>query len=121
MRRQIGLFVEGDTERGDARRRTLPDFFGRWLNSHLPADKRVGIHPVKFSGVSNYLDDIAQKVALYLDDRRVNYVVGLIDLYGIPTNRVDLSDCGTVKAKVAKARAAITALIKPPYRNRFVQ
>jgi hypothetical protein len=60
--RRIALFVEGDTERGDARRRTLPDFFHRWLDPQLPPTSRVGITPVKFQGVSNYLDDVAQKV-----------------------------------------------------------
>ena len=34
--RRIALFVEGDTERGDARRRTLPTFFHRWLDPNCP-------------------------------------------------------------------------------------
>jgi hypothetical protein len=121
MQRQIGLFVEGDTERGDARRRTLPDFFRRWLNPQLSATKRVGIHPVKFQGVSNYLDDLPQKVAMYLGERKVNFIVGLIDLYGIPPGRIDFSDCTTVREKVAKARKLIYGRVRPEHRNRFVQ
>ena len=84
--RRIALFVEGDTERGEARRRTLSDFFHRWLDPQLRPISKVGITTVKFQGVSNYLDDLPQKVALYLDDGRANFVFGLIDLYGIPAD-----------------------------------
>ena len=34
---------------------------------------------MNFQGVSKYLDDLAKKVGLYLDDRRANFVVGLIE------------------------------------------
>lgn len=67
--RRIALFVEGDTERGDAHRKTLPTFFHRWLDPQLPKGSRVGITAVKFQGVSNYLDDLAQKIVLYLGIR----------------------------------------------------
>src|SRR5437016_1282643 len=93
--RRIALFVEGDTERGEARRRTLPAFIHNWLDPQLPKGAKVGIVPVKFQGVSNYLDDLPHKVALYLDEGRANFVVGLVDLYGIPTSRVDLSSYTT--------------------------
>jgi len=119
--RQIGLFVEGDTERGDARRRTLPVFFHKWLDPQLPQGSRVGITPVKFQGVSNYLDDLSQKIALYLDGGRVNFVFGLIDLYGIPPNRVDLTKYATVQEKVVAARAYIRNVVPERYRNRFRQ
>ncbi len=33
--RRVALFVEGDTERGEARRRTLSAFFHRWLDPQL--------------------------------------------------------------------------------------
>jgi hypothetical protein len=89
--RRIALFVEGDTERGDARRKTLPVFFHKWLDPQLPTGSRVGITAVEFHGVSNYLDDLAQKMALYLDGGRANFVLGLVDLYGLPPNRIDLS------------------------------
>jgi hypothetical protein len=88
--RRIAMFVEGDTERGDARRRTLPSFLHRWLDPQLPPTSRVGITAVKFQGVSNYLDDLSQKVGFYLDNNQANFVFGLVDLYGIPPDRIDL-------------------------------
>lgn len=119
--RQIALFVEGDTERGDARRRTLPTFIHKWLDPKLPAGSRVGILPIKFHGVSNYLDDLAQKVELYLDESRANFVVGLVDLYGIPPDRIDLSAYPTIRQKVIAARSYMKNLVPQPYRDRFRQ
>ncbi len=119
--RRIALFVEGDTERGEARHQTLSNFLHRWLDPQLPQTARVGITAVKFQGVSNYLDDVAQKVALYLDNGRANFVFGLIDLYGIPQSRVDLSQCVTIQEKVKHARAYIRGLVPPGYRDRFRQ
>jgi hypothetical protein len=119
--RQIALFVEGDTESGDARRQTLPTFIHKWLNPQLPEGGKVGIRAVKFQGVSNYLDDLAQKIALYLDEDRANFVVGLVDLYGIPASRVDLSQSATVKEKIESARAYVRNLVPQQYRNRFRQ
>jgi hypothetical protein len=117
--RRIGLFVEGDTERGDARQKTLPVFFHKWLDPQLPADGRVGLTAVKFQGVSNYLDDVAQKVSLHLDEGRVNVVFGLIDLYGIPPSRIDLSKFATVPEKVAAAGEYIRNLVDKKHRDRF--
>jgi hypothetical protein len=97
--RRVALFVEGDTERGEARRRTLSAFFHRWLDPQLPSASKVGITPVKFQGVSNYLDDLPQKVALYLDDGRANFVFGLIVLYGIPVSRIDLRSTARFKRR----------------------
>ena len=119
--RRVALFVEGDTERGEARRRTLSAFFHRWLDPQLPPASKVGITPVKFQGVSNYLDDLPQKVALYLDDGRANFVFGLIDLYGIPVSRIDLSKYSTIQEKVEAGRAYIRALVPQAYRERFRQ
>jgi hypothetical protein len=119
--RRIALLVEGDTESGEARRRTLPTFFHKWLDPQLPLGKRVGIHAVKFQGVSNYCDDLAQKVELYLEERKANFVIGLVDLYGIPPHRVDFSDCNGVAQKVAKARRVLTSLVPAEYRDRFAQ
>lgn len=119
--RRIALFVEGDTERGDARRRTLPVFFHNWLDPQLPTGKRVGITPVKFQGVSNYLDDLGQKVAHYLDGERAHFVVGLVDLYGIPPSRVDLSQCADIKSKVDVARKYMRNPVSPQHRDRFRQ
>jgi len=115
------LFVEGDTERGEARRRTLSGFFHKWLDPQLPPVSKVGITPVKFQGVSNFLDDLPQKVALYLENGRANFVFGLIDLYGIPRNRIDLSRYSTIEEKVKAARAYIRGLVPPQYGDRFRQ
>jgi hypothetical protein len=119
--RRIALFIEGDTERGEARRRTLAGFFHKWLDPQLPPTSRVGITPVKFQGVSSYLDDLAQKIALYLDNNRANFVFGLIDLYGIPPSRIDLSRYATVPEKVKATRAYIRALVPQRYGDRFRQ
>jgi hypothetical protein len=119
--RQIALFVEGDTERGEARRRTLPRFIHKWLDPQLPEERKVGITAVKFHGVSNYLDDLQKKVALYLDGGRANFVVGLVDLYGIPASRIDLSQCTTIKDKIIGARAYMRNLVAKQHRQRFRQ
>jgi hypothetical protein len=81
----------------------------------------VGIIPVKFQGVSNYLDDLAQKVSLYLDNNRANFVFGLVDLYGIPPDRIDLSPWTTVQEKVKAARAYMRALVPLQHQDRFRQ
>ena len=119
--RRIALFVEGDSERGEARRKTLAVFFHKWLDPQLPKGSKVGITPVKFQGVSNYLDDLPQKIALYLDYQRANFVFGLVDLYGIPPSRIDLSEYGSVKEKVIAAREYIRKLVPERYRGRFRQ
>ena len=119
--RRIAIFVEGDTERGDARRHTLPAFFRNWLDPQLPPFGKVGITSVKFQGVSNYLDDLAQKVALYLDEGKANFVVGLVDLYGIPSSRVNLSSFVSVKEKVSAARKYIRGLVPQKYQHCFRQ
>ncbi len=112
--RRIAMFVEGDSEK------TLPSFFRRWLDSQLPAESRVGIQARKFQGVSDFLDNLPKVVGLYLDEGRANFVVGLVDLYGLP-KRIDLSGCATVKQKVIVARKQIRALVPEEYRSRFHQ
>lgn len=119
--RRIALFVEGNTERGEARRRTLPTFFHKWLDPQLPPGKRVGIHAIKFHGVSNYVDDLAQMVELYIEQRKANFIVGVVDLYGLPPDRFDFSDCNSVQARVSKARQILTNHVPPEYRDRFAQ
>jgi hypothetical protein len=113
--------VEGDTERGDSRRKTLPTFFHNWLDPQLPEQAKVGIHAVRFHGVSNYLDDLAKMVELHLTERRANFVVGLVDLYGLPPERIDLSRFATVPEKVIAARRTIRALVPDEFAERFRQ
>ncbi len=115
MKRRIALFVEGDTERN------LPTFFRKWLDPQLPQMSKVGITPVKFQGVSNFLDDLPKKIELYLSERRANFVVGLVDLYGIPSDRIDLSKHASVSQKVSAARQHIRSLVPAQFRTRFRQ
>lgn len=119
--RRIALFVEGDTERGDARRKTLPTFFHKWLDPQLPTGSRVGIRAVKFQGVSEFLDDLAKKTELYLNDGQANFVVGLVDLYGLPRHRIDLSGYASIKEKVSAARSHIRKLVPREFQDRFRQ
>ena len=119
--RRIALFVEGDTERGDARRKTLPVFFHNWLDPQLPEGSRVGIRAINFQGVSNYLDDLAKTVERYLNEGRANFVVGLVDLYGLPPDRIDLSRCTSINEKVSRARQYIRNLVPAEFRDLFHQ
>lgn len=119
--RQIALFVEGDTERGDAHRQTLPIFLHKWIDPRLPLQNRVGIQAIKFQGVSNYLDDLATKIELHLTQRKANFVVGLVDLYGLPPNRFDFSRCESVADKIAVARNTIKRLVPTAFLPRFRQ
>ncbi len=115
--RRIALFVEGETELA------LPPFFHRWLDPQLPAAGKVGITPVKFQGIANYLDDVAAKTEMYLDQRRANVIVGVVDLYGLPSTRINLSTHTTLKDKVVAARAYVRQLIptrlQPYFRQHF--
>lgn len=74
------LFVEGSTERD-----VLPDFFKRWLDPQLKAPIAVKI--IRFKGVGDYLNEIANKVHLSLtaaNSGEIIGAVGLIDLYQSP-------------------------------------
>lgn len=119
--RRITLFVEGDTERGDARQETLPVFFRKWLDPQLPHGARVGIHARKFQGASDFLDNLPKAVRLYLEEERANFVVGLVDLYGLPPSRIDLSGCASIQDKVSAARRQIKRLVPDELRSRFHQ
>ena len=46
---------------------------------------------------------------------------GLIDLYGIPTTRIDLSACGSVIDRIAKVRSYVKGLVASKYHGRFRQ
>jgi len=119
--RRIALFVEGDTERGDARRKTLPQFFHKWLDPQLPAQGKVAIQAIKFQGVSEYLDELPTAVELHLTQRRANIVFGLVDLYGLPPERFDFSGCASVQEKVTAARKIIRSLVPAEFAGRFRQ
>lgn len=119
--RTIAIFVEGDSERGDARRRTLGPFLHRWLDPQMPPGRKVGLSIVKFKGCSNFLDDVGDKAEQHLASRKANVVFGLVDLYGLPPNRIDFSKCSSVAEKVNVARQYIRGLIPTAFRSRFRQ
>lgn len=113
--RRIALFVEGDTEQ-----QTLPDFFHRWLDPQLPTDARVGIHAVKFKGSGDYLQKVADRVELYLSQRKADFVVGVVDLYGLPST-IDFGEAASIKAKVLIARKQIKQLVPAKLHKQFRQ
>ena len=86
--------MEGDSELA------LPSFFHKWLDPKLLNSSKAGILAIKFQGVNEYLGDLAKKVEIYLTERRANFIVGLVDLYGLPPNRIDLSQCVSTREKV---------------------
>ena len=71
---KIALYVEGETERH------LPGFLKRWLDPRSP--QPIGIHPVVFGGVQDYLRHFGARAKLDLESRALIGAVGLIDLYG---------------------------------------
>jgi hypothetical protein len=76
------LLVEGDAER-----RVLPQFFGRWLNLQL--NRRVGLKAERFDGCGDYLAGFEKKALLHLNGPQradIIAVIGLLDLYGLPAN-----------------------------------
>ena len=97
---------EQDGENANAHALALEFFLRLALEYPHLMDKAV-----KFQGVSNYLDDLGQKVVRYLDGGLANFVVGLVDLHGIPPNRVDLSAIASVPRKVEVARNYICNLV----------
>jgi hypothetical protein len=121
--RRIVLLVEGKTERGEVRQKTLPAFFHNWLDPQLPEFGKVGVKASKSEGVSNYLDDVAQKAEMLLDQRQADFIFGLVDLYGLPPSRIDLGSYSTVRDKVTAARSYIRSLIpariQPYFRQHF--
>ena len=71
--------------------------------------------------MSSFLDDLPKRVEFYLNEGRANFVVGLVDLYGLPPDRIDLSSCGSIKEKVSTARRYIKSLVPEEYRGLFHQ
>jgi len=119
-KRRIALFVEGHSECGNAQQKTLPTFFHRWLDPQLPDKGKVGIQAVNFKGVSHYLNDLPNKVKSYLSEGRASFVIGLVDLYGLP-DRIDLTNCRSVKEKVDTARRYIQNLVPKNFKKQFRQ
>jgi hypothetical protein len=118
--RRIVLLVEGKTERGDYRHQTLPRFLHRWLDPQLPEGRKVGINAVSMGGSPSFLSDLPQKVDDYLSRGKANFVIGLLDLYGLP-DAIDLSRCSTTAERVSAAREHIHRLVPAQFRQRFHQ
>ena len=95
--RKIALFVEGYTEH-----QALASFFHRWLDPKLPKGNRVGIVSVRFNGIGDFIQKVALKVEFYLSENKSNFIFGLADLYGLPQDTIDFSDCNNVDEKVKK-------------------
>lgn len=87
----------------------------------MPGTGRVGISPVRFNGISHYLDDVAGKVQFYLDQHKANIVVGLVDLYGLPPSFIDLSGYASTTDKVRVARQYIRRLLPSHLQSYFRQ
>jgi len=69
------LFVEGASER-----KSLPEFFKRWLDPKLPAPVRIA--PVKAEGWRDFLRKMPRKIGEHVRDQNVIGVIGLLDLSG---------------------------------------
>ncbi len=108
---KIVLFVEGWTEKA------LPLFLKRWLDPQL-APYTIAVTPVRFNGVNDFLDNLANKARLHLDAPGTIVVVGLLDLYGL---RLAYPKHADRDQKIAFARMEITNRIEKAYRPRFRQ
>ncbi|MBT3255202.1 MAG: DUF4276 family protein [Deltaproteobacteria bacterium] len=89
------LFVEGDTEK-----KTLADFFKRWLDPKL--ERRVGLKVVKFGGWAELVKESPKKAKLYLKEKNIIAVFALLDLYG-PTLYPDAERAVSERYKWAKS------------------
>jgi len=119
--RKIFLFVEGDSERGDAVRQNLPAFFHRWLDPQLPKGKRVALQAVKFKGISDYIKEVGTKTEIYLQQHRADVVFGIVDLYGIPRDKLDLAGYHSLQAKIEAAHNYLKNLVPKHCRDHFRQ
>ena len=89
------LLVEGDTEK-----KTLADFFKRWLDPKLK--RRVGFKVVKCSGWADLVKESPKKAKLHLEEKDVIAVFALLDLYG-PTIYPDALKSVSERYKWAKS------------------
>jgi hypothetical protein len=119
--RKIFLFVEGDSERGDAVRQNLPSFFYRWLDPRLPKGKQVALQAVKSKGVGDYIKEVGVKTEVYLQQHRADVVFGIVDLYGIPRDKLDLVGYPSLQTKIEAAHNYLKNLVPEHCRNHFRQ
>ena len=114
--RRIALFGEGQTEH-----LALRNFFHKWLDPKLPQGRKVGLTSKNFRGVSKYLAELSQQVESYLTSGTADFVFGLVDLYGLPKEEIDVSDCSDIAEKVSKANGLIRARVPVTFRKQFIQ
>ena len=112
------LFVEGHTEKG-RKAFTLKPFLKKWLDKELEGTGRVGLHVVRFEGVSEYKQKIGRSARHWLRVPDVIAAIGLVDLAGcgiaFPRN------CSTTEEKLGYARRDLLARVSKPERLRFHQ
>lgn len=113
--RKIVLLFEGETERA-----ALPNFLRKWLGSALTG-MRPSLKPIAFRGKDVYLKDLPRVVEKSLSDPEVVGVIGVLDLYGLSPDPMDMRGCGSIAERVKKAREHVNALVPPSARGRFSQ
>lgn len=87
----------------------------------MPSGKGIRIDAVRFHGIGDYLNDVRQKVELYIRQGQANFIFGLVDLYGLPSEELGLSNCGSVAERFKSARAQIRKLIPTECASQFRQ
>lgn len=121
MGRQILLLVEGETERGKAQQPTLPEFFHRWLDPQLPDGRKVGVKAHCFRGVNKYEKDFVQVTKDHLDSGGAQFVVGLLDYYGLPPSFTQGAEGESVHARIRRATQFCVQQVPAGLRHRFRQ
>ncbi len=76
---------------------------------------------VRFNGIGNYLQNVARKVDRALNQERADFVVGLVDLYGFPFDKIDLPKNPTVEDKITASREFCRSLVDNNLRKKFHQ
>ncbi|MFZ5812591.1 MAG: DUF4276 family protein [Thermodesulfobacteriota bacterium] len=103
------VLVEGDTEH-----KALPYFFGRWLAAN--GCGHIGVRTVNLHGSPNYLKNYGTKARLYLAEKDVIGVMGLLDLYGLGH---PAAKSGTVAERYTKTKAALERPVSGDFRQHF--
>jgi len=115
-RRRIVLLVEGESEAG-----VIGNWFQRWIVAQNVGPHPVGITARNMGGVDRYLTDLGSVVDQYLSEHRAQFLVGIVDLYGLPKTRLSLPGSLTVPALVNRATESIERLVSARCRSRFAQ
>ncbi len=106
---KIVVLVEGDTEH-----KVLPSFFLRWLTANDCG--HIGVYAVNLHGSPNYFKDYKTKARLYLGEKDVIGVMGLLDLYGLDH---PAAKAGTVAQRYRAAKAELERPVGGGFRQHF--